>query len=85
MPPQPPPPPMPPHGWQGPPPGADRCGRCGYPITMHSCPGATRPGMPGGLVAVLTVAAIVLVLFLVWRFYIDIHCTTVLGTQVCER
>jgi hypothetical protein len=38
-----------------------------------------------GLVALLTVAAIVLVLFLLWRFYIDTHYTQVLGTQVCER
>jgi hypothetical protein len=45
----------------------------------------TRPQIPAGLVAVLTVAAIVVILFVTWRFYIDTHCTTVLGTQVCGR
>jgi hypothetical protein len=44
-----------------------------------------QPPLRCGLVAVLTVAAIVLILFLLWRFYVDVHCTTVLGTQVCER
>jgi hypothetical protein len=78
------PPPPPPPGWQVPPQADFRCGRCGYPTSSHLCPG-TRPQVPAGLVAVLTVAAIVVVLFVIWRFYIDIHCTTVLGTQVCER
>jgi hypothetical protein len=52
--------------------------------SQRLCP-STRPQIPAGLAAVLTVAAIVLILFVLWRFYIDSHCTMVLGTQLCGR
>jgi hypothetical protein len=61
------------------------CGRCGYQPDQHLCPG-TRPRSHGigGLVTVLTVLAIVVILFVIYRFYIDTHCTQIIGTQVCQ-
>jgi hypothetical protein len=93
-----PPPPPPPPRMFDPEAGYEHtCARCGYRADQHgpgaACPdsgirfGPPRParsGMPAGLVALLTIAAILVILFVVYRFYIDTHCTMVLGTQVCS-